>query len=72
MKLLLVAALFFISVQASASCKYEARIRSGLVWHTVYISSETPLTKKQVISRLAQKYNFQDVMDIHKVRSCEE
>lgn len=72
MKFLLVAALLFISVQASASCRYEARVRSGLVWHTVYIFSETPLTREQVISRLAQKYNFQDVMDTHEVRSCEE
>lgn len=72
MRFILIAILFALSVNANASCKYEAKIRLGLVWHTVYISSETPLTRKQVISRLAQKYNFHDVGDIYKARSCEE
>lgn len=70
MKFLLVTTLFFISMQASASCKYEARIRLGLVWHTVHIKSEKPLTRKQVINRLSQKYNFHDVGNIHEYQGC--
>lgn len=71
MRLILIAALLLVSVQASASCKYEARIRLGLVWYTVDIKTEKPLTRSQVISRLAQKYNFHDVGSIYEVYGCQ-
>lgn len=72
MKFLLIAALLFTSAQANASCKYEARIRLGLIWYAVHVTSEAPLTRKQVITRLSKKYNFQDVMDIYEVRGCDK
>lgn len=71
MKIILVAFLLLVSIQASASCKYEARIRLGLIWYTVDIKSEKPLTRNQVINRLAKKYNFHDVGSIHEVESCQ-
>ena len=55
MKIILIAFLLMVSIQANASCKYEARVRLGLVWYTVDIKTEKPLTRKQVIGRLAQK-----------------
>ena len=67
MKILLISILLLVSIHANASCKYEARVRLGLVWYVVDIESEKPLTRKQVISRLAQKYNFHDVGDIYQV-----
>lgn len=71
MRLVLIAALLLVSFQASASCKYEARVRLGLVWYAVDIKSEYPLTRKQVIHRLAKKYNFHDVGDIYEVKGCD-
>lgn len=71
MKIILIAFLLMVSIQANASCKYEARVRLGLVWYTVGIKTEKPLTRKQVIGRLAQKYNFHDVGDIYEVKGCE-
>lgn len=71
MKTILIAFLLLVSIQANASCKYEARIRLGLMWYAVDIKSEKPLTRNQVISRLAKKYNFHDVGSIYEVNGCE-
>lgn len=64
MKYLLIFVVCLAPVLANASCKYEARIRLGLMWYTVDIETENSLTRNQVISRLAKKYNFHDVGDI--------
>lgn len=71
MKAILVAFLLLVSIQVNASCKYEARIRLGLIWYTVDIKSEKPLTRNQVINRLAKNYNFHDVGSIYEVESCQ-
>lgn len=70
MRFILILCLLWLPVQVQASCKYEARVRLGLVWYVVDIETEAPLTRKQLIKRLAKKYNFHDVGDIYKVREC--
>lgn len=72
MKAVLLSVLLLCSFQtyAAASCKYEARIRLGLVWFTVDVVSSKPLTRKQVIARLHRDYNFHDVGSIYEVREC--
>lgn len=71
MKFLLIIFLLVLSTQVNASCRYEARIRLGLVWQTISIKSEKPLTRNQVIGRLSKKYRFHDVGSIDKVKGCE-
>jgi hypothetical protein len=71
MKNIVIALLLLVSIQANASCRYEARVRLGLSWYTVDIKTEKPLTRREVISRLAQKYNFNDVGAINEVTGCQ-
>ena len=70
MRTISIAILLLLTIQANAACKYEARIRLGLVWHIVNIETEKSLSRKELIARLAQKYNFHDVSDIYEIKGC--
>ena len=65
MKYLIAALILTFPLVANAACTYEARVRLGLIWHDVSITSDVPLTRKEVIYVLSKKYNFHDVGDIY-------
>lgn len=70
MKVLLAALLMLLPVATKATCTYETTIRLGIVWYRVSLESTRELTRSQVISRLALRYNFHDVGKIYKSGKC--
>lgn len=55
---------------AGTQCKYETRIRSGLIWYNVTLYSDEALDRETAISRFAEKYRFQDIGYIYNINRC--
>lgn len=56
-----------VSAHSQINCRYEARVRVGIVWYNVDVLSPANASRSELIYRLSRLYNFVDVGNIYKI-----